>query len=104
MHKLSWTKHMTHQVRNLNVGNFDIELQKKKNLFTSSTNTNLRSTSQHTLSILKPRIKFYRKSLTYSGPKIWNQIPLHVRNCEHFKKFKSTYLSWWHSGGRLLLD
>ena len=118
-------KHMTHQVRNsfknLNGWNFKIELHTKRLYLCSnplkknSWNIwliysrhqpiqNLRSAAQHTLSIPKPIIEFYRKSLIYSGPKIWNQFPLHVRNCEHLKKFKSTYLAWWHSGGNLLLD
>ena len=70
------------------------------NLLTPKTNTNLRSHTQQMLQIPKPRLEFFRKSFAYSGPKLWNQIPLNIRQSESVNSFKSTYLKWWNSGGQ----
>ena len=39
----------------------------------------LRSTADNLLYIPKPNIEHYRNSLAYSGSKIWNSIPDHLR-------------------------
>ena len=74
------------------------------NILTPTNNTHLRSHTQHMLQIPKPRLEFYRKSFAYSGPKLWNQIPLDIRQSESLNIFKSAYLKWWHSGGQLTLS
>jgi hypothetical protein len=43
--------------------------------------------------------KFCRKSLTYSGLKLWNSLPLDIRNSTNLQSFKNNYLKWWFSGG-----
>ena len=73
-------------------------------LFSHTENSSLRSHTQKSLLVPKPRLEFCRKSLGYSGPKIWNQIPLHIRQSQSLTLFKQTYLSWWFSGGNLSLN
>ena len=55
---------------------------------------NLRSAANHTLYIPKPNLEIYRKSLSYSGPKIWNTLPEHVRNAPSLESFKQRYVRW----------
>jgi len=59
----------------------------------------LRSHSEHHLHTPKPNLELFRKSLSYSGPQIWNKIPLHIRNSSSLHSFKTTYLQWRFSGG-----
>ena len=40
----------------------------------------LRSATENLLYVPKPNIELYRDSLAYSGSKIWNSIPEHIRN------------------------
>ena len=50
---------------------------------------NMRSTVQKTLVIPKVRCEVFKKSLSYSGPHIWNQLPNelhHVKSLAQFKK------------------
>jgi len=42
-----------------------------------SNNQVLRSANNYDLYVPKPRLEFCRKSLSYSGPEIWNGIPLY---------------------------
>ena len=39
----------------------------------------LRSTTENLLYVPKPNIELFRNSLSYSGSKIWNAIPDHVK-------------------------
>ena len=55
---------------------------------------NLRSAANHTLYIPKPNLEIYRKSLSYSGPKIWNTLPEYVRNAPSLESFKQRYVRW----------
>ncbi len=48
-----------------------------------SSDLNLRSKEKGELFVPKPRIEFSRKSLSYSGPMIWNAIPSHLRFSEN---------------------
>lgn len=57
-------------------------------------NLDLRSAANQTLYIPKPRLEIYRKSLAYSGPKIWNTLPEPVRNAPNLGSFKQRYLTW----------
>ena len=60
----------------------------------NTTNRNLRSSCNNELKIPKPNLEFFRKSLSYSGPKHWNNIPLSIRNSENPYQFKKAYLEW----------
>lgn len=73
-------------------------------LFHYKNNISLRSHSNKELSTGdKPRLEFCKKSLSYSGPKIWNKIPLHIRQTENLVKFKKMFLAWWYSGGQEII-
>ena len=54
----------------------------------------LRSTSENLLYVPKPNIELYRNSLAYSGSKIWNSIPEHIRNATSLQQFRHKYLEW----------
>ena len=54
----------------------------------------LRSTTENSLYIPKPNIELFRKSLSYSGSKIWNAIQDFVKGSTTVAKFKTEYLRW----------
>ena len=54
----------------------------------------LRSTTENSLYIRKPNIELFRKSLSYSGSKIWIAIPDFVKGRTTVAKFKTEYLRW----------
>ena len=54
----------------------------------------LRSATNQTLYVPKPNLEMYRKSLSYSGPKLWNTLPESVRNAPSLGSFKQRYLRW----------
>ena len=62
------------------------------NLFTKSANTNQ-----------APLKHFAHGSIFLGGISLpwvlWNLIPLHIRQSETLHKFKSAYITWWHSVG-----
>ena len=62
--------------------------------FKYSQNKGLRSFDNKLLQLPKPKLEFFRKSLTYSGPKIWNDIPFQIRTADSLNSFKKLYLAW----------
>jgi hypothetical protein len=58
---------------------------------------NLRSTNSSDLAVPRPKKEFFRKSLVYSGPKLWNNIPLNIRKSKTVQEFQASYLSWHFS-------
>ena len=61
------------------------------NMFTFSKEVHdrtLRSTADNLLYIPKPNIEHYRNSRAYSGSKIWNSIPNHLRNADFLQQFR----------------
>ena len=54
----------------------------------------LRSTAENFLYIPKPNTELFRKSLSYSGSKIWNAIPDHIKRSTCIAHFKRDYLKW----------
>ena len=54
----------------------------------------LRSTTENSLYVPKPNIELFRKSLSYSGSKIWNAIQDHIRRSTSVTQFKTEYLRW----------
>ena len=55
-------------------------------------NLNLRSVQNDNLIIPKSKTEFFRKSLAYAGPRIWNGIPLHIRSSDSLRKFQIAYM------------
>ena len=52
----------------------------------------LRSSSQNLLKVPKPKLELFRKSFAYSGPSIWNTLPLFVRSATTINNFKNLYI------------
>ena len=48
----------------------------------------LRSTAENLLFILEPNTGLFHKSLSYSGSKIWNAIPDHIKQSTSIGHFK----------------
>ena len=38
----------------------------------------------YNLQLPKPHPLYYKKSLFYNGAKLWNNIPVYIRNCSTF--------------------
>jgi exonuclease III len=55
---------------------------------------NLRSTSHSQLYSPKPNTEVFRRSFSYSGSLIWNNLPTYVRNANSLIHFKSLYIQW----------
>ena len=53
----------------------------------------LRSTAESLLYIPKPNTELFHKSLSYSGSKIWNAIPDHIKQSTSIAHFKRD-LKW----------
>ena len=54
----------------------------------------LRFTTENLLYVPKPKLELYRDSLAYSGSKIWNSIPKHIRNSTSLQQFRKNCLEW----------
>ena len=57
-------------------------------------NLDLRSVRNQTLYVPRPNLELYRKSIAYSGPKIWNTLPESVRNAPNLGLVKQEYMRW----------
>ncbi len=53
---------------------------------------NLRSVEDKKLYVPKPKTELYRKCFAYSGAKVWNSLPLSVKNATSVNEFKHLYL------------
>ena len=62
--------------------------------FVLNSNLGLRSTTNEELVVPFPNMEFFRKSFSYSGASIWNEIPLHIRQAENINSFKRQFLQW----------
>ena len=60
----------------------------------NDTCISLRSTTENLLYVPQLNIEPYRNSLAYSGSKIWNSIPEHIRNGTSLQQFRHKYLEW----------
>ena len=68
--------------------------------FTSEVHhRSLRSTTENLLYIPKPNLEIFRNSLSYSGSRIWNAIPEHIKQSTSVAhaQFKAAYLQWIYS-------
>ena len=61
-----------------------------KDLFTfnSTDNYNSRSVTNNDMYIKRHRTKIFEKSLQYSGPRLWNSIPVSIRESNNIHQFK----------------
>ncbi len=72
-------------------------LQNKFTFTHSIHNLNLRSCASNLLYVPKPHREIFRKSLAYSGSRIWNTLPDTVRQAKNLETFKNLYLKWKRS-------
>ena len=84
-----------HKCINSNIiGNFDQWFKLNKDIHTHSTRTNYNEDLQEStnnLSIPFGRTTHYGlKQIKVSGPKIWNSLPLDIRNIKSLIKFKNS--------------
>ena len=63
-------------------------------IFKYTHNIGLRSYESKQLNVPKPNLEFFRKSLSYSGSQLWNEIPIEIRSSSSLQSFKSKYLKW----------
>ena len=57
-------------------------------------NTTLRSVSDENFVTPRPNLSIFKESLSYSGPVIWNSIPLEIKNSSSLKCFAENVLQW----------
>ena len=68
-----------------------------QNLFTHRcTSYNLRN-QEYKITLPKPRTDFLKRSFSYSGAKLWNDLPLSIRSSSSLAKFKReiNLIFWW---------
>ena len=41
-----------------------------------------------------PKTEFFKRSLLYSGPILWNSLPTDIRNCTCLSNFKSCFKNY----------
>ena len=63
-------------------------LVNKFNYVSDSNPYALRNVVQGKLALPKPKIELYKKSFTYSGPCLWNELPTSLRNAQSVNTFK----------------
>ena len=51
-------------------------------------NSNTHSSSNNDLSVPRPHTEIFERSLAYAGPKLWNKIPLSIREVSNMSAFK----------------
>ena len=80
--------------KSLNDNQFPTYMQQKFTKLNQVHSCNLRSITNEELYVPSPNFEFSRKSLAYSGPKIWNEIPKAVRKSDTRNKFQNAYIKW----------
>ena len=56
--------------------------------------SHLRSSNEKDFIIPKPNSELFKRSMSYSGAKIWNSIPNNIRECKNIKSFIFNYNKW----------
>ena len=83
--------------KSINEPSFPIYMKNKFQTINDKHDFNLRSIQNEKLTVPKPKTEFFRKSFNYSGPVVWNSIPIHIRNSDTLRKFQSSYIQWQFS-------
>lgn len=55
---------------------------------------NLRSAAHSQIYLPRPNTELFRKSFSYSGSFLWNNLPTYVRNANSLAQFKRLYIKW----------
>ena len=72
-------------------------MKNKFKFVTQEHGHNLRSANNSELVTPRPNKEIIRKSLDYSGAKLWNSIPLNIRNVKTIKEFQISCMKWHFS-------
>jgi hypothetical protein len=83
--------------KSINEPSFPVYMKNKFQTVNDKHDFNLRSIQNGKLTVPKPKTEFFRKSFNYSGPVVWNNIPIHVRNSDTLRKFQASYIQWQFS-------
>ncbi len=85
-----------YKVRNNLSPEYLCEMLNMHSSFLENTNTNmtLRSISNQSIHVPRPRTEMFKGSLTYSGAIIWNSIPINVRNSCSVRSFTNQCVKW----------
>ena len=54
----------------------------------------LRSSSEYSFITPRPYKEMFKQSITYSGPIIWNSLPLGLKSLDSIEKFHSSLIKW----------
>ena len=60
-------------------------------------NRSLRATTNNNLYLPKPRTESLKKTFSYSGSKIWNNLTMDIKSAESLSSFKSKYIQHYKS-------
>ena len=58
---------------------------------TNSENHSYNTRCAFNFNIPKNKLEFGKKSISYQGVKMWNNIPINIKNSGNIKHFKDTY-------------
>ena len=71
---------------------FDSVVRCVEELFTyNEAGYSFRSSTDSKIQSPKSKLKIYKKSFHFSGPEIWNSIPIHIRNSKFLKSFQDNF-------------
>ena len=73
--------------------NAPVQLSQSFNFISDYHDVNTRSSSNYSLHVPKPNLELFKTSLVYRGSKIWNDLPLNVKQSVSLESFKSLYNS-----------
>ena len=60
-----------------------------------SSRYSLRSVSDENLFLPRPNTNFLKRSFHYSAVKIWNELPLTLRNCANLDTFRTKSFEYY---------
>jgi len=68
-----------------------------------------RSSASHLISVPRHNLSFGARTFRVAAPKIWNSIPLHIRQSQtyihtYLLTYKSGPTSWWPVDGAVILE
>ena len=59
--------------------------------------TGLRSSSSSNYKTPRPKLEQFKRSMSYSGPSIWNRIPESIRCVNSVDSFTTHFIRWFKS-------
>ena len=75
-------------------GSLPPTLQNEFNFAHEIHNHNTRKSCMGNIALPLPKTEFFKRSLLYSGPILWNSLPTDIRNCTCLSNFKSYFKNY----------